>query len=88
MYEEILISILLMILLIFKFFKITEGFDSNNYPCNTYSTNSNCTCPNDTPSQRVLGKFPMNYGEKAPYSYNCVSNSVSEPDTNVYPYPS
>lgn len=85
--QEILITVLVIVLVIFKFFKITEGFDVNNYPCATHPSNSNCTCPTDAPSQRVLGKFPMNYGEKSPYAYSCVSNSVEEPSTNVYPNP-
>jgi hypothetical protein len=85
--QEILITVLIVVLVIFKFFKITEGFDSNNYPCATYPSNSNCSCPTDVPSQRVLGNFPMNYGVNSPYTYSCVSNSVQEPNTNVYPNP-
>lgn len=85
--QEFLIAILLIVLLIIKFIKVNEGFNTNNYPCTTHPSNSNCTCPTNAPSQRVLGKFPMNYGKTSPYTYNCVSNSVPEPDTNVYPNP-
>lgn len=85
--QEILITVLVVVLVIFKFYKFVEGFDSNYYPCVSNPSNSNCTCPSDSPSQRVLGNFPMNYGQTAPYAYSCVSNSVSEPNTNVYPNP-
>lgn len=85
--QEILITILVVSLVIFKFFKIVEGFDLNNYPCVTHPFNSNCTCPVEAPTQRVLGKFPMNYGYNSPYVYSCISNKVPEPSTNVYPNP-
>lgn len=85
--QDFFILILIIILVIFKFFKVTEGFDSNNYPCQTHPTNSNCTCPPNASSQRVLGDFPMNYGDKSPYLYSCVSKNVPEPNTNVYPNP-
>ena len=82
--QEILITILVIAIVIFKFFKITENFDSNNFPCTIHPTNSNCSCPSEAPSQMVLGKFPMNYGNDSPYLYSCVSNSVPEPNTNLY----
>jgi hypothetical protein len=85
--QEKLVLILVVVLVILKITNFTEGFDVNNYPCVSNPTNSNCTCPTDSPSQRVLGKFPMNYGQTAPYLYSCVSNKVAEPDTNVYPNP-
>lgn len=85
--QEILITVLVIAIVIFKFFKVTEGFDVNNYPCSTHPSNSNCSCPMETPSQRALGKFPMNYGTNSPYTYSCVSNSVHEPNANVYPNP-
>ena len=85
--QEILITILVVVLVIFKFYKYVENFESNDYPCTSNPTNSNCTCPADSPSQRVIGKFPMNYGKTSPYLYSCVSNNVQEPNTNVYPNP-
>lgn len=85
--QEILIVVLIVVLIIFKFFKITENFDSNYFPCATHPLNSNCTCPTNIPSQRVLGDFPMNYGLNSPYTYNCVSQNDPEPNTNVYPNP-
>lgn len=83
--QEILITVLVVALVIFKFFGVTEGFDTNNYPCTSNPNNSNCTCPTDSPSQRVLGQFPMNFGNKSPYLYSCVSNSVPEPNANPLP---
>jgi hypothetical protein len=85
--QEILITILVVVLVIFKFYKFVENFESNDFPCTSNPMNSNCTCPSDAPSQRVIGKFPMNYGQTSPYLYSCVSNSVAEPNTNVYPNP-
>jgi hypothetical protein len=85
--QEILIITLIIVLVIFKFYRFVENFESNDYPCTSNPTNSNCTCPPDAISQRVLGKYPMNYGLSAPYLYSCVSNSVQEPKTNVYPNP-
>ena len=85
--QEILITILVVVLVIFKFVKFVEGFDSNYYPCVSNPTNSNCTCPSYSPSQRVLGNFPMNYGQTSPYLFSCVSSNVPEPNTNAYPNP-
>ena len=85
--QEIFITILIVALVLMKFFNFVEGFESNNFPCVSNPSNSNCTCPTDAPSQRVIGKFPMNYGQTAPYAYSCVSKSVPEPNTNVYPNP-
>lgn len=85
--QEFFITIIVIVLVLFKFFISCEGFDNNNYPCAEYPNNSNCTCPAEKPSQRVLGNFPMNYGDNSPYSYTCVSKKIPEPDTNVYPNP-
>ncbi len=85
--QEILILVLLAILVITKFFNFRECFDSNDFPCATNPTNSNCTCPPNASSQIVFGKFPMNYGKTSPYLYSCVSKGVEEPNTNVYPNP-
>jgi hypothetical protein len=85
--QEILITLLVVVLIIFKFYNFVEGFDSNYYPCTSNPSNSNCTCPSDSPSQRVFGNFPMNYGQNAPFAYSCVSNNVSEPNPNAYPNP-
>lgn len=85
--QEILIIVLVIVLIIAKFVKSNEGFNSNNYPCASHPNNSNCTCPTSDPSQRVLGDFPMNYGKNSPYTYSCVSNTVPEPNTNVWPNP-
>jgi len=82
--QEILITILVIVLFIFKFNKFVEGFDTNYFPCVSNPTNSNCTCPNDSSSQRVLNNFSMNYGQTSPYLYTCVSNTIPEPNTNVY----
>lgn len=84
---EILIVVLIVVLIVFKYYNSRENFNVNNYPCEENPNNSNCTCPSEFPSQRVLGKFPMNYGKTSPYVYSCVSNSVREPNTNVYPNP-
>ncbi len=85
--QEFLIVLLIAVLVIFKFYKFVEGFDSNDYPCINNPTNSNCTCPTEAPVQKVFGKFPMNYGSNSPYLYSCVSNSSVEPNTNVFPNP-
>ena len=85
--QKILIIILIAILVIFKFFGCVEGFDSNNYPCATNSSNSNCTCPEKLDAQRVLGKYPMNYGNTSPYTYSCATGKETNPNTNVYPNP-
>lgn len=85
--QEFLITILVVALIIFKFYKFIENFESNDFPCVSNPTNSNCTCPSESPSQKVIGKFPMNYGLTAPYLYSCDSNKVIEPNTNVYPNP-
>lgn len=90
--QEIFITVLIVALVLMKYFNYVEGFESNNfelnnYPCTSHPNNSNCTCPTDSPSQRVIGKFPMNYGQTSPYLYSCVSNSVPEPNTNVFPNP-
>lgn len=87
-YQEIFIVVIIVILIIFKFVKFCEGFESvniNNFPCEKYPLNSNCTCPTDVPQRVVLGQFPMNYGEKSPYVYTCVPADAPEPSTTVWP---
>jgi hypothetical protein len=85
--KEKLVLVLLLVLIIVKILNSREDFGTNNYPCVSNPTNSNCTCPSEAPSQTVFGKFPMNYGKTSPYLYSCVSDKVSEPPTNVYPNP-
>lgn len=85
--KEILITILIVLLVFIKYCNFIEGFESDNFPCDSNPTNSNCTCPVDSPSQIVVGKFPMNYGQTSPYLYTCVSKTIQEPNTNVYPNP-
>jgi hypothetical protein len=85
--QEFLITLLVITLFIFKFFNNTENFETNDYPCILYPTNSNCSCPPDANTQRILGDFPMNYSKKSPYLYSCVSPNIKEPDTNLYPNP-
>jgi hypothetical protein len=86
--QEIFIIVIIVVLVILKFVKLGEGFEAmntNNFPCDKYPLNSNCTCPVDAPQRVVLGQFPMNYGEKSPYVYTCVPASAPEPSTTVWP---
>jgi hypothetical protein len=85
--QEILIIILIIVLFVLKFYKLSENFDVNNISCTSNPLNSNCSCPPVAPSQIVFGKFPMNYSQTSPYLYSCVSNDIQEPSTNVYPNP-
>lgn len=88
--QEIFILVTIAILVFFKFVKFEEGFELvnpylNNFPCDKYPLNSNCTCPTDAPQRVVLGQFPMNYGEKSPYVYTCVPSNAPEPSTTIWP---
>ena len=87
--QEIFIVVIVVVLVIIYFTKWSENFesDTNYYPCQNNPKNSNCTCPSQAPVQRVLGQFPMNYGDNSPYTYTCVPNTAQEPPTNVYPNP-
>ena len=85
--QKILVIVLVIVLVIFKFYNVVERFESNYFPCVSNPTNSNCTCPSESPEQRVLGNFPMNYGLTAPYLYSCVSKNVPQPETTVFPNP-
>lgn len=86
--QQVLIIVLIVLLVIFKLSYSSENFDcANDFPCDKYPFNSNCTCPTGTSVQRVLGTFPMNYGQTAPYVYRCIPNSTPEPPTNVWPNP-
>lgn len=86
--QEVFIVVLIIVLLIMSMTKCYEGFESNPnyYPCDTHPNNSNCTCALGT-KPIVDGPYPKNYGQTAPYKYDCVSNYVQEPDTNVWPNP-
>ena len=86
--QEIFILVLIVALVLIGAFKWTEGFesDSNYYPCETNPFNSNCTCSTGN-RQIVEGPYPINYGQTAPYKYDCVQNSVKEPETTVWPNP-
>lgn len=86
--QEIFIMVIIIILVIMKFVKCSEGFEGtniNNYPCDKHPFNSNCTCPANVPQRVVLGQLPMNYGEKSPYVYTCVPASAPEPQTTIWP---
>ena len=83
--QEIFIVVLIVILVIMRFVKLSESFEVNNFPCDKNPLNSNCTCPVDAPQRVVLGQFPMNYGEKSPYVYTCVPPDAPEPSTTVWP---
>lgn len=83
--QEILIIVLIVILVVMRFGNFCEGFEVNDFPCDKHPLNSNCTCPANAPQRVVLGKFPMNYGEKSPYVYTCVPAEAQEPNTNVWP---
>ena len=85
--QEIFILVIIIVLIIVRFVKIGECFESmynNNFPCETNPTNSNCTCPSDSPKKIVLGQFPMNYGEQSPYKYTCVPENAMEPNPNAW----
>ena len=82
--QEIFIVVLIVILVVIRFVKFSEGFEVNNYPCDKHPLNSNCTCPANAPQRVVLGQFPMNYGEKSPYVYTCVPADAPEPSTTVW----
>jgi hypothetical protein len=83
--QEIFIIVVIVILVIMRFVKLSEGFEVNNFPCDKNPLNSNCTCPTDAPQRVVLGQFPMNYGEKSPYVYTCVPANAPEPPTTIWP---
>ncbi len=86
--QEIFIIVIIVVLIIMKFYNFGEGFEGmnmNDFPCDKYPLNSNCTCPIDAPQKVVLGKFPMNYGEKSPYVYTCVLSSDPEQSTTIWP---
>ena len=88
--QEILIIVLIVVLVVIRYTnRFFENFaiDNSQLLCKDYPFNSNCVCPPDTPVQTVLGEFPMNYGEKAPYVYTCVSKSTPEPQTTVWGNP-
>jgi len=88
--QEILILTLIFVLIIIFLYKgLYESFESNQQVmlCKDYPLNSNCVCPAETPVQMVLGKFPMNYGEKSPYIYTCVPKSTPEPNINLWSNP-
>lgn len=86
--QEIFIVVLIIVLVIMKFTNLGEAFEItnvNDFPCDKNPLNSNCTCPADKPQKIVVGQFPMNYGEKSPYVYTCVSGDAPEPRTTVWP---
>jgi hypothetical protein len=86
--QDFFIIGIIVVLVILRFVRIGECFESlntNNYPCDKYPLNSNCTCPSDAPQRVVLGQFPMNYGEKSPYVYTCVPPNAPEPNTTIWP---
>ncbi len=85
--QIIFIIVSVVVLIVLKFFSRTENFELDDYPCATHPFNSNCTCPPDAPVQKVVGEFPENYGENAPYKYVCSPKSFEEPSTNVFPNP-
>lgn len=87
--QEILIIVLIVVLVVIRFINMYDNFttESANMLCKDYPFNSNCACPSDAPVQTVLGEFPMNYGEKAPYVYTCLPNSSKEPQTNLWANP-
>ena len=87
--QKMFILILVLVLIVaFVYSKNCERFETiNDYPCSTHPLNSNCTCPPEAPIQTVLGEFPMNYGEKAPYVYTCVPKTAQEPATTVWSSP-
>ena len=83
--QEIFILILIVVLILLELYKCNENFEStkNNLSCDFNPLNSNCSCPPDEPIQKVIGKFPMNYGRTSPYVYKCYQNSTPEPSTNI-----
>ena len=88
--QEILIIVFIVVLIVIRFCnKYFEPFttDPKEMLCRDYPLNSNCICPPNNPVQKVLGEFPMNYGEHSPYVYTCVPSSEPEPQTNLWPNP-
>lgn len=66
-----------------------ENFELNpNYSvlanCDNQPLNSNCFCEPDKTKQKILGDFPMNYGQTSPYVYTCVDKNTLEPKTTLY----
>lgn len=61
-----------------------ENFSVNDFPCSIHPFNSNCTCPVEMSQRRIIGEFPLNYGEASPYKYVCVGQSEPEPKTTLW----
>ncbi len=86
--QEVFIVVLIIILFIMSSHRWFENFESdiNYYPCDIHPYNSNCTCKVGT-KQIIDGPYPINYNQVSPYKFDCVSNSVKEPETTVWPNP-
>jgi hypothetical protein len=86
--QEIFIIVLIIVLVLLGFSKWSEGFESvsNHFPCDIHPFNSNCTCQVGT-KQIIDGPYPVEFGQKSPYKFDCVSNSAKEPETTVWPNP-
>ena len=83
--QEVLIIFLIILFVIIGFYRMSESFELNNFPCNIHPLNSNCTCPRKASVQSIFGQFPMNYGLNSPYTYTCVPDNTIEPSTNLWP---
>ena len=83
--KETFIFILIVFLILLELYKCNENFEStkNNLSCDSNPLNSNCSCPSNEPIQKVIGKFPMNYGLSSPYVYKCHQKSTRKPSTNI-----
>lgn len=76
--------ILIIVLIYINHRAQCENFTVNDFPCSIHPFNSNCTCPVEMSQRRIIGEFPLNYGETSPYKYVCVSQSVPEPKTTLW----
>ena len=87
----LLILILILLIIIFQDEEeeYYENFENNQRKlyCMNDPLNSNCICSEDKPVQTIVGRFPYNYGTNAPYIYQCVPKSTSEPPVNLWNIP-
>lgn len=76
--------LILIVVLMYINHSKREKFTVNDFPCSIHPFNSNCTCPAEMSQRRIIGEFPLNYGEASPYKYICTNPSVPEPKTTLW----
>lgn len=94
--KQIFIAILIISLLFLNTYckcnNESENFELNlarstSMSCDNQPLNSNCFCESEKTKQKILGDFPMNYGQTSPYIYTCVNKENIEPTTILYSTP-